>query len=161
MYLTTLDWVLLFPIGALAVIGLFKGLSGWLGTLAGGAAAAAASYLLLGPCQSAAAACPWVSGPFVRVAAGVLDFLAALIAFGLVRRLTVRFLSFLLPQPLNALVGLAGGLLLAAGGLMLLAATAVFEGGTGPLADGFLASRSHLVNLAAKVLDSRLEGAAR
>lgn len=156
---TTLDYVLLAVIGALAVIGLFKGFSGWLGTLSGAGAAALAGYFAFGSCIKAAAACPWVSGPFVHLAGAVLDFLLSLVVFGLVRRLAGKFFSFLLPQPLNALAGMAGGLLLGMIFLVFLAGTAFFEGGL--LAEGFVASHSRLVRFAASVVDAHLEGRSR
>ena len=141
MNVTAFDYVLLAVIGTLAILGLFKGLSGWLGTLAGAVAATA---------------CPWVSGPFVSLAAAILDFLVGLIAFGLSRRLAVKFFSFLLPQPLNAIVGMLGGLLLGLVLMVLLAGTAFFEGVSLP--EGFLARHSRLVHAVATVMASRLEG---
>ena len=159
MDLTTFDYVLLAAIGTLAVIGLFKGLSGWMGTLAGAGAGSLAGWLGFGWCLAAAANCPWVTGPFVRLAAALLDFLLALIAFGLVRRLAVKFISFLVPQPLNALIGMAGGLFLGGVLAVVLAGTAFFEGCA--LEDGFAASHSCLVRVAARALDAHLEGRAR
>ena len=156
MDLTTIDYVLLAVIGALAVIGMFKGLSGWLGTLTGAAVGTAAGYFAFGYCLAIVDGTHWVSGPFVRLAAAVLDFLVGLVAFGLARRLAVKFFSFLVPQPLNAIIGMGGGLFL---GLMLaviLAGTAFFEGGA--LADGFLATRSRIVHFVAMTMESRLEG---
>ena len=156
MDVTVFDYVLVAVIGVLAVIGLFKGLSGWLGTLVGAAAATVVGYFGFGYCLKAAAACPWVSGPFVSLAAAILDFLLGLIVFGLSRRLAVKFFSFLLPQPLNAIVGMVGGLFLGALLTILLAGTAFFEGVSLP--EGFLASHSRIIHTAATVLASRLEG---
>jgi len=155
MELTTFDYVLLAVFGALGVIGLFKGLSGWLGTLAGAGAGALVGWLALGHCLAAAAACPWVSGPFVRLAAAVLDFLVGLIAFGLTRKLAVKFISFLVPQPLNAIVGMVGGLFLGAVLAVLLAGTAFFEGV--PPTEGFVAGHSRIVRIAAAAIETRLE----
>ena len=148
MDVTAFDYVLLAVIGTLAIIGLFKGLSGWLGTLTGAAAATVFGYFGFGYCLKAATACPWVSGPFVSLAAAILDFLVGLIVFGLARRLAVKFFSFLLPQPLNAIVGMVVR--------VLLAGTAFFEGVSLP--KGFLASHSRLVHAVATVMASRLEG---
>ena len=153
--MTVFDYVLVAVIGVLAVIGLFKGLSGWLGTLIGAAVATVVGYFGFGYCLKAASACPWVSGPFVSLAAAILDFLLGLIVFGLVRRLAVKFFSFLLPQPLNAIVGMVGGLFLGALLTILLAGTAFFEGVSLP--EGFLASHSRLVHATATVMASRLE----
>ena len=156
MDMATLDYVLLAAIGVLAIIGLFKGFSGWMGIFAGAVVSTVVGYLAFGYCMSAAAASPWVSGPCVRIAAAVLDLLAALLAFCIVRILVKRFFSFLLSQPLDALVGLAGGVFLGMLLTVLLAGTAFFEGGA--LTEGFLASHSRIVRMAATVLEARLEG---
>lgn len=159
MDITTLDYVLLAAIGVLAIIGLFKGFSGWMGTMVGAAVAAVAGYFAFGYCMLAASSCPWVSGPFVRLAAAILDLFVMLLAFGLVRRLAVRFFSFLLPQPLDALTGMTGGVFLGLVLTVLLAGTAFFEGG--PLTEGRLASHSRIVRIAATVLEARLEAASK
>jgi len=159
MDITTLDYALLAVFGVLAIIGLFKGLSGWLGTVTGAVASAAVGYFAFGYCLLAASACPWVSGPFVRLAAAVLDLLVTLLAFCLVRNLARRFFSFLLPQPLDALIGLAGGIFLGLLFAVLLAGTAFFE--SGPLTEGFLASHSRIVHMAATALEARLEGSSK
>ena len=156
MELTAFDYVLLAAIGTLAIIGLFKGLSGWLGTLIGAVAATVVGYFGFDFCLKAAMACPWVSGPFVSLAAAILDFLVGLIVFGLTRRLAVKFFSFLLPQPLNAIIGMLGGLFLGLVLTVLLAGTAFFEGVSLP--EGFLARHSRLVHAVATVMASRLEG---
>jgi uncharacterized membrane protein required for colicin V production len=156
MEITTFDYVLLAIVGALAVIGLFKGFSGWLGTLTGAAIATLAGYLCFGYCHAAAVACPWVSDSFVQVAAAVLDFLLSLIVFGLVRLMAVKFFSFLLPQPLDAIIGMIGGLLLGGVLVVLLAGTAFFEGGN--LKDGFVAANSGIVHFVASAIDNYLEG---
>ena len=159
MDLTVVDYVLLAAFGVLAIIGLFKGLSGWLGTLIGAAAATIVGYFGFGFCLKAAMACPWVSGPFVSLAAAILDFLVGLVVFGLARRLAVKFFSFLLPQPLNAIVGMAGGLFLGLVLAVLLAGTAFFEGKRPT--EGFLASHSRIVRIAAVALEARLEGCSK
>ena len=156
MDLTMFDYVLVAVLGTLAIIGLFKGLSGWLGTLIGAAAATVVGYFGFGFCLKAATACPWVSGPFVSLAAAILDFLVGLVAFGLARRLAVKFFSFLLPQPLNAIIGLLGGMFLGLVLTVLFAGTAFFEGVSLP--EGYLARHSRLVHAVATVMASRLEG---
>ena len=156
MGLAAFDYVLLAAIGTLATIGLCKGLSGCLGTLIGTAAATVVGYLGFGYCLKAAMACPWVSGPFVPLAAAILDFLVGLIVFGLAHRLAVKFFSFLLPQPLDAIVGMLGGVFLGLVLTVLLAGTAFFEGVSLP--KGYLARHSRLVHVAATVMASRLEG---
>ena len=136
---------------ALAVVGLFRGFSGTLGTLSGTASAVAVGFFSWSVSLSLAGRC--VSSPSaVRLVAGVLDFTFALVAFGLVRRLVAKFVSFLVPQPLNALLGAACGLVLAAFSVLLLASIGfVFGGRAG---DGPFADSSRIVALAAGWLDS-------
>ena len=159
MDLTVVDYVLLAAFGVLAIIGLFKGFSGWMGTVIGAVASAAVGYFSFGYCLSLVAASPWVSGPCVRIAAALLDMLVALLVFCLVRNLAKRFFSFLLPQPLDALIGLAAGIFLGMVLAVLLAGTAFFEGGR--LSEGFLPSHSRIVRIAAVALEARLEGSYR
>ena len=156
MDLTVVDYVLLAAFGVLAIIGLFRGFSGWMGTVIGAVVSAAVGYFSFGYCLSLAAASPWVSGPCVRIAAALLDMLATLLMFCLVRSLAKRFFSFVISQPFDALIGLAGGIFLGMVLTVLLAGTAFFEGGR--LTEGFLASHSRIVRIAAAALEARLEG---
>lgn len=157
MELLPLDYVLAAVAGFLLIVGLFKGLSGWLGTIAGTAAAAAAGTMGFGLCKSAAAACSFVTPPLLVPAAMVLDFLGSLIVFGIVRRIVARFVNFLVPQPLNALLGMLGGALIAAVIAALLAASAMFEGCE--LDEGLVARHSNVVKAVAEALEPMVEGA--
>ena len=106
------DYVLCGITIVMAVLGIFRGFSGTLGFIAGGAAAAfAASF-------------GWAySTEFTDVvwqrAVGVL--LATLLTFGLVRLLVKKFVNGLLAQPTDAI---AGCLIGAAVGVLLLVAWA-------------------------------------
>ena len=90
------------------------------------------------------------------IAAALLDMLATLLTFCLVRSLAKRFFSFVISQPFDALLGLAGGIFLGMVLTVLLAGTAFFEGGK--LTEGFLASNSRIVHIAAVALEAQLEG---
>ena len=105
MELTVLDWVLFGVTAFFIVVGLFRGFSGQLGSFVGIAVALVAGYFLFAPVRAMVAAGNWVTGSAAQsgVAAG-LDFIVVLIAFGLVRRAVAKFVSFLVPQPMNATV---------------------------------------------------------
>ena len=156
METTAFDYALLAGIGILAAVCAFKGLSGLTGILAGCCAAIAAWIFLLGPCLHAVVASGLVSGALVRIAAAGLDLILSVVAFGIAHRLARRFLSFLVPQPIDALAGMAIGLGAGAIALAILAATAFLEG-TVP-SKGFMASHSRLVGIAAPVVEASLEG---
>ena len=148
---TGLDCALGCVAAVLAVIGLFRGFSGTLGTLAGMAAAVAVgtfswslSLSLAGRCASTPSA--------ARLVAGVIDFAFSLVAFGLVRRLVSRFVSFLVHQPLNAILGALCGLLLASSVVAVLAAFGFVTGGRA--SGGFFAENSRAVAFAAGWLDA-------
>ena len=112
MDLTTFDFVLLGVLALFVVIGLFRGLSGTLGVMAGAAAALAAGYFL----KDAAAGCVVSVGLAARGgllaqgATAVVDFVFALLAFGIVRWLVAKFVSMLVPQPTDAILGAVCGL---------------------------------------------------
>lgn len=156
MELTRLDYVLVAILGALAVIGLFKGFSGWLGTIVGLVAVTFVAPLLFGPCMVWAAGCTFLGGASVMPVGVIIDLVLSLIVFGLVSKLVVKFVGAILPQPFNALVGAASGLLLGSVVVVLLAGTAFFEGGA--LQNGFVAANSRIVHFAAQLIDAHLEG---
>ncbi len=107
----------------LAVMGLFRGLSGALAFLAGAVAAAAAA--VFGWPLSAA----WLAEPWLR---GVATLVATLFVFGLVRLLVKKLVNGLLSQPSDAIFGFLAGVLV---GLLLLVAWAC---------TGFYTDRSRL-----------------
>ena len=83
MELQPLDFVLLGGVILLAGIGLFRGLSGELGSVAGFAAATFAGFCLLDTARTCATSMG--IGDYAMPAAYVIDFVFALVAFGLAR----------------------------------------------------------------------------
>ena len=159
MDLTVLDWVLFGVTAFFVVVGLFRGFSGQLGSFVGIAVALFAGYFLFSPLRAMVAAGNWVSGSGAQsgVAAG-LDFAAVLIVFGLVRRLVAKFVSFLVPQPMNAL---AGGLVgLFKGAVAVAGLTGVGLVQTGRFSEGFFAAHSTFVKMLGSFADAYMQGAA-
>jgi len=157
--LTVLDWVLFGVTAVFIVLGLFRGFSGQLGSLVGLAVALIAGYFLFSPLRAMVAAGNWVSGGAAQsgVAAG-LDFVAVLVVFGLVRRLVAKFVSFLVPQPMNAL---AGGLVgLFKGAVAVAGLTGVGLVQTGRFSEGFFAAHSTFVKMLGSLADAYMQGAA-
>ncbi|MGN0852012.1 MAG: CvpA family protein [Kiritimatiellia bacterium] len=158
---TVLDYVLFAVMAFVVGVGLFRGLSGELGSLAGFAAALAAGYFLYGVAKGLA----WKAGLGARgdavwtVSAAALDFVFALVAYGLVRMLVSKFVSFLLPQPANALLGALGGLFKSVVLLGLL--TGVGMVAPGEYATGFCAAHSLVIRTIAGWADAYVEGARR
>ena len=100
----------------------------------------------------------WVSGETAQKAvAAISDFVAMLLVFGLVRRIVARFVSFLVPQPMNAIAGGLVGLLKSLVVVGLLAGIGLIQ--TGRFSNGFLASRSTVVRMAGTLADSYMQGA--
>ena len=159
MNLTHLDWFLVAVTAFLTVVGLFKGFSGQLGSLAGLAAGLMAGYFLFAPMKGLVAGGNWVSGETAQNAvAGISDFVIALVVFGLVRRVVARFVSFLVPQPMDAIAGALIGLLKSAVAVGVLAAVGLIQ--TGRFSDGFFAARSTFVKTIGTLADSYMRGAA-
>ena len=159
MDLTVLDWVLLGVTAFFIVAGLFRGFSGQLGSFVGIAVALIAGYFLFSPFRAMVVAGNWVTGGAAQssVAAG-LDFIAVLIVFGLVRRAVAKFVSFLVPQPMNAL---AGGLVgLFKGAVAVAGLTGVGLVQTGRFSEGFFAAHSTFVRMLGSFADAYMQGAA-
>ena len=139
---------------------MFRGFSGQLGSLAGMAAALVAGYFLFAPLKGAVTGGNWVSGEAAQNAvAGIADFTAMLVVFGIVRRIVARFVSFLVPQPMNAIAGALIGLIKSVVVVGLLAGSGLIQ--TGRFSDGFFAARSAFVKIAGMAADSYMQGAAR
>lgn len=93
-----------------AVVGLFRGFSGGLASLCGIAAALAAGMFLFDPVTALIAERGWFSGELERNAAAIVAVgVACLLSFGIVRRLVERFVRYLVPRTLDALLGGAVG----------------------------------------------------
>ena len=160
MELTVLDWIIFAVAAFFTVVGLFRGFSGQLGSLVGMAAALVAGYFLFAPLKGAVTGGNWVSGEAAQNAvAGIADFTAMLVVFGIVRRIVARFVSFLVPQPMNAIAGALIGLLKSVVVVGLLAGSGLIQ--TGRFSDGFFAARSAFVKIAGMAADSYMQGAAR
>ena len=155
MGLTGLDFAICGVAAALAVIGLFRGFSGTVGILAGAMVCAVLGPFSWPVALNLSAMCI-PSGIASMVLAGVFDFVFVLIAFGITRRIAAKFVSKMVPQPLNALLGAMCGLMLASLVVVLLAATGLLTGFCAK--DGFFAERSKVVAQAAEWIDAFGDG---
>ena len=86
------------------------------------------------------------------IAAGIAVFILGLVAFGLVRWVVDKFVSFLVPQPTNALLGALSGAFKSFVFLFLLAGVGFVRPGT--YAQGGLATRSRVIRTVAEWADS-------
>ncbi len=152
MELMPLDFVLAGLAALLAGIGLYRGLSGELGSLAGFAAASGAGFLLIGFARTCVVALGF--GKYAAMAAYVLDFVFALVAFGLARWIVAKFVSVMVPQPTNAFLGMLGGLFKSAVVIGLLAGFGLMRPGS--YSTGFFATHSTIVREVAAWADANL-----
>jgi len=153
---TSIDYVIFAATAIAAAMGLFRGLSGELGSFAGFGAAAAAGFLLY-PAACALAGKFGVAEGSTAWAGGVLDLTFALLAYGLTRRLVSKFVSLMVPQPTNSILGAVGGAAKGAALVAVLAGTGILQGGT--CSQGFFAERSLVVRTVAGWIDARAAGA--
>ena len=157
MDLAPLDLALLGGCALIVGIGLYRGLSGELASLAGFAAAAAAGYVLYGSAHAGARSLGFNKGDVTElVAAGVVDFVLGLVTFGLVRWGVNKFVSFLVPQPTNALLGGLSGVIKGVFLLSLLTGVGFLRPGT--YAQSFLATHSQVIHALASWADSFAAG---
>ena len=160
MELTALDWVLFSVAAFFTTVGLFWGLSGQFGSLAGIVAALAIGYFLFAPMRSFMVSGGWVSGEAAQNgAAAVADFIVVLVVFGLVRKIVAKFVSFLVPQPVNAIAGAFVGLVKGSVFVGLLTGVGLVQ--TGRFSEGFFASHSTFVKAIGSIADSYMQGASR
>ena len=153
MDLVPIDLALLGGAALIVGIGLWRGLSGELASLAGFVAAVVAGYSLYGYVHFAVRACGLNKGDTTElVVTGVVDFILGLVAFGIMQRLVNKFISFLVPQPTNAILGGVSGLFKSAVCLFLLAGVGFMRPGT--YAQGSLAAQSRVVHTFAEWADS-------
>jgi len=152
MELMPLDFVLAGLAALLAGIGLYRGLSGELGSLAGFAAASGAGFFLIGFARVCADAVGF--GQYAATAAYVVDFVFALVAFGLARWIVAKFVSVMVPQPTNAFLGMLSGLFKSAVVIALLAGFGLMQPGT--YSTGFFATHSTIVREVAVWADASL-----
>ena len=153
MQLTPIDMALLGAVALLAGIGLFRGLSGELASLAGFAAATAVGFFAYDFAHLAACSFGFNGGDTLELAAaGVIDLVLVLLAFGIMRWIVNKFVSCLVPQPTNALLGAASGVV--KGCLLLVLLTGVGFMAPGTYSTGFFAERSSIVHAIASFADS-------
>ena len=159
---TIFDYILFAVMAFVVGVGLFRGLSGELGSLAGFAAAAAAGYFLFGAAKAFAVNVGFAGHGegLLTGTAAVIDFVFALIAYGLTRGLVAKFVSCMLPQPTNALLGALGGVFKC---LVLLGVLTTGAGFfvPGEYATSLCAENSVVIRLAAGWADAFVAGAAR
>ncbi len=105
MNLLPADYVLLAFTALCALVGLFRGLSGTLAFFVAVGAAVGVGYATWALSASA------LEGVWLR---GLAAFIAALLAFGLVRLLVKKLVNGILAQPSDSLFGALIGLLVAA-----------------------------------------------
>ena len=159
MDLTIIDWIIFAVAAFFMVVGLFRGFSGQLGSLVGMTAALVTGYFLFSPIRGFVVDGNWVSGETAQNAvAGISDFVVMLVVFGLIRRVVARFVSFVVPQPMNAIAGALIGLMKSVVVVGVLAAVGLVQ--TGRFSEGFFAARSTFVKMAGTLADSYMQGAA-
>lgn len=151
---TQIDMALLGVAALLTGIGLFRGLSGELASLAGFAAAAAAVFFAhaYGFTQLAARSFGFDRGDVVEIAATALgDLIMAILSFGIARWFVNRFVSCLVPQPTNALLGALSG---AAKSFALFVLLGIGFTDSGMHSHGYFATRSSIIGAIASFADS-------
>lgn len=153
---TPLDWIIAAVAAFMVLTGLRRGISGEFGTLAGSVAAIAAGLFLFSPTRAyfiQAGICS--SAP--SAAAALADFVAGLVVFGIVRAISAKFISVLVPQPTNAILGGISGLLKCA--LLAAALSLVGYFQTSSCAEGILADHSSIIRFIGSFADAHLAGA--
>ena len=144
MNLAPLDVALLGGVALVVGIGLFRGLSGELASFLRFVAAVVAGYCLYGFVHAGLRAVGFNKGDTTElVATGVAVFIIAIVAFGLTWRIVNKFISFLVPQPTNALLGALSGAFKSLVSLLLLAGVGFVRPGT--YAQGGLARQSQVI----------------
>lgn len=159
MELEIADYVLLCVMAAITLIGLFRGLSGELGSIAGFGAALFAGWLLYGAAHGCAVSVGLAQrgGALETGSTAVIDFVFAIIAFGIVRWMVAKFVSCLVPQPTNALLGGLGGVFKC--GVLLAFLMGVGFVRPGEYASSFVPRYSKIVAMVATMADSWFGGA--
>jgi len=160
MDFTPLDCILAAVIAVLGGWGLWRGIAGELAAAAWMLTALVTGFLAYSPVRSAVetfASAGRPGGGGVGIASVCLTVFVALVVALVVRFAVRKFVSVLLPQPWNAILGALVGVLKGAVLVAVLVAVGLVE--TGPLASGFFASRSALVGILAQAADSYMAGA--
>ena len=153
MSLTPIDLALLCGVALMVGIGLYRGLSGELASFVGFIAAATAGYGLYDVAHIIVRSFGFDKGDTSElVVTGVAIFVLGLVVFGLVRWVVDKFVSFLVPQPTNALLGAVSGIFKSLVVISLLAGVGFVRPGT--YAQGWLAQRSQVACTLAEWADS-------
>ena len=157
MNLLPIDLVLLGGVALMVGIGLFRGLSGELASFAGFFVAVVAGYGLYDLAHVVVRSFGFNKGDATElVAAGVAAFILGIIAFGLTWRIVNKFVSFLVPQPTNALLGALSGVFKSLVSLLLLAGVGFVSPGT--YAQSGLSKQSQVIHTLAEWADSFYAG---
>ena len=157
MNLSPIDIALLGGVALMVGIGVYRGLSGELASLLGFVAAVVAGYGLYGSVNAGVRAVGFNKGDATElVATGVSVFLLSIVAFGVTWRIINKFVSFLVPQPTNALVGALSGAFKSLVFLLLLAGVGFVRPGT--YAQSGLSKQSQVVHTLAAWVDSFYAG---
>jgi len=154
--LAILDWILIGTSIVLVMAGGYLGVSSQLGMLAGFLAAPPAGYAGWGLACAAVAALGIPEGATATAIAAILDVVAALIVFGLVRSLVNKFVRGCLGGCANALAGALVGFFLALALLALMVGVGISS--PGEYSRGFCAERSTIVHDVAVWLDGHARG---
>ncbi len=157
--LTNFDYILFAVIGTCGIIGLFKGFSGHLGTFVGLIAALVVGYFCYEFALETVDGFDIKPESMERTAAVALDFVMSLVAFGLVRIMVSKFVSFLVPQPMNAILGGIIGLIIS----VVMIGVAVGLGVVRPGGDanaGIFPTDSAVIKNIAAIVDAYTGGAA-
>ena len=157
MNLSPIDIALLGGVALMVGIGVYRGLSGELASLLGFVAAVVAGFGLYGSVNAGVRAVGFNKGDATElVATGVSVFLLSIVAFGVTWRIINKFVSFLVPQPTNALVGALSGAFKSLVFLLLLAGVGFVRPGT--YAQSGLSKQSQVVHTLAAWVDSCYAG---
>ena len=149
---TILDYVLLGAFALLALIGLFRGLSGELGSLAGLVVALVVGCLCHGLATWCAVKLGCAAGGLRTWVAAGINFVFALVAFGIVRWMVARFVSFCLGRVADAFFGLLSGLVKGLALVGLLTGIGIMPPGT--YSEGILVPHSGIVRTIAVWADA-------
>ena len=158
MDFTTMDWILMGGMAALAIVGLFRGISSELGSLLGLAAGVLSGFLLYGAAQNCATTFGFGmrSPAMLKGATIAIDCVMALVIGGVVRLLVRKFVSFLMGRMIDSLLGLLSGII--KGVLIVGVLTGFGLVSSGPGAEGPFATHSPVVAFIASLTDAYVAG---
>ena len=158
MDFTTIDWILMGGMAALAVVGLFRGISSELGSLLGLAAGVLSGFLLYGAAQNCATTFGFGmrSPAMLKGATIAIDCVMALVIGGIVRLLVKKFVSFLMGRMIDSVLGLLSGLI--KGALIVGVLTGFGLVSVSADAEGPFVAHSPIVAFIASLTDAYVDG---